>query len=78
MPECIFTCRTCSRQIRWNNERENEPICPTCSANTSPKSAGTFECQRCHNVGSHRRVSDQYAGDLWVCSSCGYKTPRWE
>ena len=36
----------------------------------------SFECKRCHKVGSHRRVSDQYAGDLWVCPSCGYKTPR--
>jgi len=31
MPECIFTCPTCGREIRWNNEREREPLCPTCS-----------------------------------------------
>jgi hypothetical protein len=37
---------------------------------------GSFECKRCKKVGSHRRVSDQYAGDLWVCPSCGYKTMR--
>lgn len=35
-----------------------------------------FECERCHNTDTHQRVSDQYAGDLWICASCGYKTPR--
>jgi hypothetical protein len=35
-----------------------------------------FECKQCHNVGAHERVSDQYAGDLWICPSCGYKTIR--
>lgn len=35
-----------------------------------------FECERCHNTNPHRRVSDQYAGDLWICASCGYKTAR--
>jgi hypothetical protein len=35
-----------------------------------------FTCERCRKTGSHRRVTDQYAGDLWVCASCGYKTMR--
>lgn len=35
-----------------------------------------FECERCHKTNPHRRVSDQYAGDLWICASCGYKTAR--
>jgi predicted RNA-binding Zn-ribbon protein involved in translation (DUF1610 family) len=78
MPDCIFTCPTCGREIPWNNERENEPVCPTCSGRGGKADADTFECNRCHKVSSHRRASDPYAGNLWICPSCGYKTPRWE
>ena len=37
-----------------------------------------FECERCNKAGSHRRTTDQYAGDLWLCPSCGYKTGRYD
>lgn len=56
-----------------SSSREDTP--PFDSAAAADPS--TFECKRCHKVSSHRRASDQYAGDLWICPSCGYKTPRW-
>jgi hypothetical protein len=37
-----------------------------------------FECSRCRKTQQHTRTSDQYAGNLWVCPSCGYKSARYE
>ena len=35
-----------------------------------------FKCEKCHKVTSHGRISDHFAGELWLCNSCGYKTIR--
>jgi predicted RNA-binding Zn-ribbon protein involved in translation (DUF1610 family) len=39
-------------------------------------SASEFMCKRCRKATDHSSYTDQYAGRLWVCVSCGYKTPR--
>lgn len=36
----------------------------------------TFKCENCGKVTDHSRLNDQYAGELWQCESCGYKTSR--
>ena len=50
----------------------------TSAARTSGAAEGTFECSRCHETLSHSRITDQYAGNLWVCPGCAYKTPRYD
>lgn len=39
-------------------------------------SQSVFECKKCGKVSDHRPLDDQYAGKLWVCKSCGWKTIR--
>ncbi len=34
------------------------------------------KCKNCNKTTEHTRFSDQYAGELWVCESCGHKTIR--
>ena len=33
-------------------------------------------CAKCTKTTDHSRTTDQYAGELWICNSCGYKTAR--
>jgi len=35
-----------------------------------------FRCEKCGQTGEHRRLNDQYAGELWQCRFCGWKTIR--
>lgn len=45
-------------------------------SNLEPNNPSVFKCEKCGKTTDHSRVNDQYAGELWLCGSCGYKTMR--
>jgi hypothetical protein len=68
---------------------KGDPLCAravrparTASGTQDPPAAGgidgAFECSRCGKTQGHAKAADRYAGDLWVCSGCGYKTARYD
>jgi predicted RNA-binding Zn-ribbon protein involved in translation (DUF1610 family) len=65
---------SCVRAVRSSREPNVAAEAPPIPGQSGDPA--TFQCERCRKTDSHRRVTDQYAGDLWVCPSCGYKTYR--
>jgi hypothetical protein len=39
-------------------------------------SPSVFKCEKCKKATDHSRINDPYAGELWQCVSCGWKTIR--
>ena len=70
-------CPKCAASLTVPKKTGSQPATSNVSLKPSVKNGKIiFECKRCHTASSHRRVSDQYAGDLWVCPLCGCKSYR--
>ncbi len=67
MAECVFTCPTCRRQIRWNNNHDSEPVCPACPSHRSDENLIKFSCPRCDQ---HIEAPSEYGGNVVTCPTC--------